>query len=207
MDNSSQTLNSFLESIVIPEVLVSVISTHPYLIVFVGLLLGGETVLLPAIYFSITGVLNVWYVMSIMFLATIISDGFWYSIGRGFGPKCIQTIVRNKRKAQLAKLSQVISGKELGILFYSKFIYGTRIAAQIFCGARKVNFFSYSIVNALAISSLGFAYYVLVRSSVAIVTSQSETQYLLLALWALIIVVAALIHFLVYSVIKRKWYQ
>lgn len=207
MDTTPQFLNDLILTLGVPNGVVNLFASYPYAITFVGLLIGGETVLLPALYLAVIGVLNGWYVMAIMLLATIISDVFWYSVGRGIVPRIIQANVNQKRIIQLNKLSRVIAGKELIILFYSKFIYGTRIAAQILCGARNTSFPSYLIVNTLAVTTLGIVYYALVYLSVAEINALRNVQYKFITMLALVAIVAATIHFIAYTFVKRKWYR
>lgn len=194
-------------TLAIPESLLDIIASYPYAIVFVGLLLGGETVLLPALYFVVVGELNGWYVMGIMVIATIISDIFWYAIGRGAVPIFIRQKVKEDRLRQVDRFSSVVVGKELFILFYSKFIYGTRIAAQVFCGAREVSFYPYLAVNTLAVAALGGVYYLTVRWSMVIVESIGGLHYKLIFVLALVGLIAGFIHLLLYRLVKKKWLQ
>ncbi|MDP3965623.1 MAG: VTT domain-containing protein [bacterium] len=207
MDTAPQSFNDLVALLSLPESVLQMLSAYPYAFVFVGLLLGGETVLLPALYLAVIGVLNGWLVMGIMIASTVISDGFWYSIGRGLAPHFIERFASEKRALQLQKISHVITGKELIILFYSKFIYGTRIATQMLCGARKINFYRYFAVNTCAVVALGAVYYLTVRSSFVIVNYFSSFHYRLVVVFVLIVAVSAIIHVLVSRLVKRKWYQ
>lgn len=200
-----QSFNDLVTVLSLPESVLQVLSSYPYAFVFVGLLLGGETVLLPALYLAVIGVLNGWYVMGVMIAATVISDGFWFTIGRGIIPAFMQRFVNKKRAHQLQTFSNIVAGKELIILFYSKFIYGTRIAAQVLCGARKVSLYSYLSINTCAVISLGAVYYITVRSLFVIVNYFNGFQYRLAAVFALIVAVSALIHLAVSHFVKRTW--
>ncbi len=204
MNAVPQLLQTLVSGLHIPESVLSLLASHPYIIVFVGLLLGGETVLLPALYFAVIGVLNGGYVMGIMILATVISDAFWYALGRGVLPTAIRKMVKQERLERAGVFSRIGTGKELIILFYSKFIYGTRIAAQIFCGMRRVNFSLYLGVNTLAVIALGSVYYFAVSSSLVLVNSLDSLHFKLLFALALVAMVAGLLHFGMHHLMKRK---
>jgi membrane protein DedA with SNARE-associated domain len=190
-----------------PSDLIDLIAAYPYITVFIGLLIGGETILLPALYLGVLGVLNVWAILVIMIISTVISDTFWYTVGRGLIPQFVEKSFSEKRRSQLEKLSSVIKGKELAILFYSKFIYGTRIAAQILCGARKVPFWKYQSINILAVVVLGIVYYLLVRSSFMIVGAFESLQHNIIAIMVLVAIAATTIHYILYTLTRRIWYQ
>jgi hypothetical protein len=50
----------------IPENIAQLFVAHPYIIIFLSLLLGGGIVLFPAFYLSLTGKLNVWYIFAVV---------------------------------------------------------------------------------------------------------------------------------------------
>lgn len=207
MNNPPQILLDFVWNLGISPSVITLLLEHPYILIFLGLLLGGETVLLPALYLGVIGILNNWQVLLIMIVATVISDSIWYSIGRGIVPNFIKAILNEKRNIQLAKLSDVMADKELVILFYSKFIYGTRIASQILCGARRVGFIRYILVDVLAVTALGVVYYLLVYFSVTLTYSLIDSQYTLLIVIALVATIIAIIHLSVHNFVRKKWYR
>jgi membrane protein DedA with SNARE-associated domain len=62
------------------------IISHPYISVFIGLVVGGESVLLPTLYLATQNIFSIKYVWCIALLAVAISDSFWYYVGYRFSP-------------------------------------------------------------------------------------------------------------------------
>ncbi|HSH26690.1 MAG TPA: DedA family protein, partial [Wenzhouxiangella sp.] len=58
------------------------VAAYPYLMLFVGLLLVGEAVLLPALYLATTGRLDPFSVIVVAVTATMLSDLAWFLLGR-----------------------------------------------------------------------------------------------------------------------------
>src|SRR5215207_6665527 len=56
--------------------------SYQYLLLFCGMLFGGETVLLPSIYLVLIGKLDLIPLIVAAALATIVSDSVWYFAGR-----------------------------------------------------------------------------------------------------------------------------
>lgn len=121
-------LASTIQSFELPYVVAQSFASYPYEIIFISLLLGGGIILFPAFYLSVVGVLEWLDIIGIMILAAVVSDTFWYLVGFGSLPKFMESRIGKERYLQ--KLTKVTEGKELTFLFYSKFIYGTRIATS-----------------------------------------------------------------------------
>lgn len=124
------------------EVLIEAVKLHPYLYIFVGMVFGGETVLVPAIYFAILGKLDLSYLVAISLAATLISDSFWYFLGRFLSHERAFSIL-GKRRAWAEKISTFFINRSSLIIIFSKFVYGTRTAVQIISGAHKIPFRKY----------------------------------------------------------------
>jgi membrane protein DedA with SNARE-associated domain len=132
--------------------LISLIQEYKYVFLFIGLILGGETVLIPAVYLAYTSVLNWGAVLGITVLAAGLSDVLWYFLGSYLGKyKKDFSWVYGKREDFFIKISKLIDVHGLRVLVLSKFVYGTRIITQVLCGLRKVPFWRYTVINTLAI--------------------------------------------------------
>jgi membrane protein DedA with SNARE-associated domain len=200
----TELLASTIQSFGVPDFFIQITSSHPYGIIFLCLLFGGGIVLFPAFYLSVMGILKWWYIIAVMVVAAALADAFWYLVGLGVLPKFVESLT--ERGKYVSKLSKISEGKELIILFYSKFIYGTRIAVQIVCGARKINFPSYLAVNSVAVSILGVIYYLIVRFTSVGVDSFGEIKYKLVVVLSVTVLLVGTIHFLVYRFFKNKLY-
>jgi membrane protein DedA with SNARE-associated domain len=134
------------------------IAAHPYIFVFIGLVLGGETILLPAIYLCMTGVLRLSYVTALMVVATVVSDVLWYYAGRGAVPFLTKKELKPRVQKAVTGLSSMFKRNDSYVLFMSKFIYGTRIAAQVLCGMHRMPMRKYLAVNTAGVMALMAVY-------------------------------------------------
>jgi membrane protein DedA with SNARE-associated domain len=133
------------------------VSNHTYFFLFIGMLMGGEAFLLPAIFLAIKGTVNFYLVLLFSILATLISDTAWYIIGRFFPLERILLWKIFLKKRELSdKIFLGLQKHGLKILFISKFVYGTRTLVQVLSGTIRTPFFKYSIVNLSGILSYLF---------------------------------------------------
>lgn len=137
--------------------IVGYLSAHPYLIIFVGLLFAGELVLLPAIYLAITGRLELAYVIGVAILATMIADFVWYCAGRRFPAEALQRLPGRGARTLVRGLERLFTQRGAQVLFLSKFIYGTRVAAQVLAGVHAMPLRVYLVANALGVITLTLA--------------------------------------------------
>lgn len=198
MNSSGTTFAELVLELGIPESIVGLFASYPYAIIFAALLMGGGIILFPAFYLSILGALNPWAVVGAMVGATVVADTFWYAVGRGILPGFFQKRMEQSRSKYVRDLSHVMKGKELLILFYSKFIYGTRIATQVMCGSRKVSFLPFIGVNIGAVFVLAAIYYAVVRTASLSIDSMGEFKYKIGIALAVSVVVLGGVHFLLH---------
>lgn len=140
------------------------ISVHPYTFIFFGLLIGGETVLLPAIYLAVSGSLNLSYLTALMVLSTLVSDIIWYYIGLGSVPLFSKRTLKPRVQHAVDRLSKAFMRNDSYVLFTSKFVYGTRIAAQVLCGIHKMPLRRYLAINTAGVLALMAVYTFIVYS-------------------------------------------
>lgn len=136
-----------------------------YWLLFVGLLIAGESVLLTGIYFALNGELDFKALIVLAFLATWLSDSTLYLIGRVVPWQKLESSRIFRRK--ISACDSMVSGfssRRLQWLFLSRFVYGTRSVVQILCGGTRLPYGSYLIVNLLGVTTwlaliMGFAYF------------------------------------------------
>lgn len=169
------------------------VSIHPYLLLFLGMLIGGETFLLPAAYLAAKGTLSFPMIFLFAVLATLVSDTAWYSIGRFVSlPKILSWKIFSKKRDTMLKIFPKFQNHSEKILFISKFVYGTRTLAQIFSGTIRMPFIKYSIVNLAGILSYLAAIClmaVFTRKSLANFSEMSYNEYVVAAIFILLVVV------------------
>src|SRR4051812_22138626 len=115
---------------------------QPYLLLFLALLLGGETVLVPAVYLALVGKLEIAPVVGVASVATILSDSVWFCVGRflAFERLCRIRWLGKRWPQVLTSTSDLFRRHGLKLVFISKFLYGTRIAAQMLAGVTRLPF-------------------------------------------------------------------
>ncbi len=141
------------------------LSQYPIL---VSLLIGiftGEEVILVLAFLSAQGVLPLWIVLVFVPMGTFICDVFFFSLEKTRFVKRIKewkyfSKGYEKLDAHIGKLTK---DRHIHTLFYTKFIYGTRIVTLIFLGLKEIKyskFFKYNIVVtiiwALIVIPLGY---------------------------------------------------
>jgi len=131
----------------------SFITEQPYAVLFFALLLGGETVLVPAVYLALLGKLNLWGLAGVASLATMLSDSAWYWVGRILPAEKVGRIrwLGRRWPQMFSYAAGLFKRHGLKAIFFSKFIYGTRIAAQMLAGVARLGYYRYSIVNLVSV--------------------------------------------------------
>src|SRR4051812_21010165 len=99
--------------------------TYKYVLLFLGLLVAGETVLLPAIYLVLIGELDFWATSLVACSATFLADAFWFGLGRHLSrERIMQMKIYKKRSQFFDKVSRLFDRHGLRIVVYTKFLYG-----------------------------------------------------------------------------------
>lgn len=183
-------------------------SPYIYAFIFLGMLVGGELVLLPSIFFGLLGYLNIWYVFLISIVAVSIADGLWYLLGRRLTKETLFALPFLKKQRDLVlKISALFQQHSSSIIFFAKYMYGIRIIVQIVSGMHRIPFQKYFVINVSAIIFFNILLIVLAR---IITTSLSQlqdlTRVISIGLTAFVIIVI-LLHWLASRIIKRnkKW--
>lgn len=74
------------------------IISQPYVSVFIGLIIGGENVLLPILYLATQKVFSIEYIWVLSLFATAITDTVWYYLGYKFSLQRLSGIPFFKKK-------------------------------------------------------------------------------------------------------------
>ncbi len=174
-------------------------------ILFALLLIAGETALIPAVYFAHIGAVDFFYIIPLTLVATVIVDTILYLSGC-----CIErdALISHKfvckHSAKIEKFSSYFTRHSIKFLLISKFIYGTRMVAQILCGVHRIGFLKYTFFNIIGVLMLlvflvGLA--PLVTSSVEAMT---DTVYTVQISFSVFIIISFGIFFLLkYFTLKK----
>lgn len=177
------------------------VSEHTYLFLFLGMLVGGETFLLPAVYLAARGTLPFSHIVILSSIATLISDTVWYSIGRFFPLERILLWKTFSKKRDLSlKIFSGFQKHSRKLLYTSKFVYGTRTVAQVLAGSIRMPFIIYSVVNLAGILS-----YLLVITGAAVLTKESLASFGQISYNEYVSVFAFIIVIGIVHICLKKW--
>nr|MDQ2933173.1 VTT domain-containing protein [bacterium] len=172
-----------------------------------GLIVAGESVLIPAIFLAASKELHLPYIVGLAMLATIGSDYIWYYIGSHMSKLEKNPLVGKRVLTMTQKLSHAFSKRASLVLFLSKFVYGTRIATQVLAGERKMPLRTYFPINFLGTFTLIMCIALLIFSiDMTVANIQSivhDVEIILLAAIGLIV----LGHLAFGAYIKKTWFQ
>jgi membrane protein DedA with SNARE-associated domain len=116
---------------------------------FLGILIVGSPVLLPSIHLAIEGELNGGIVAALALTAMWASDSIWYALGRVGRVLQLKRLLRFGRVAQALRQVNALRRRVpmARLLFLSRFLYGTRIAANLLCGMVRTPYARVAAVN------------------------------------------------------------
>lgn len=127
---------------VIP-IIIQVLGQYGNLIVFLGVMIGGEAILLPAVFLASIGVMDLFWVLFFGLAGIMLSDSVWYWVGtklHGRSDYVDKIINRQRYQKQIDLLRRKFTKHSNRILIFSKFVYGTRIATILYSGYRKITY-------------------------------------------------------------------
>lgn len=178
------------------------------IIVTIGIMIGGEGILVPAIYFSFFGFISFSKLMLLAVIGNLIADTIWYLIGR-FVPfeKLKHTKFFSKYTEEINHAGDTIKERGLYFLFISKFVVGTRTIMQLLCGINKISAIKYAIVN-----SLGIVAYVGVLYGLSFIFRQGLEQFKLSVavfegVFAAFFIIVVIISIIYGKKAKDRWFQ
>jgi membrane protein DedA with SNARE-associated domain len=121
-----------------------------YFLFFIGIILLGDIMLIPLIYFGVTNSLSLSSVILVGFLGNTVADILWYWIGKYFKKGSIYRFFKID-KLQQKNTEFFISFRQRAdkILFLSKFIYGVRVPVRVIYGMEELPFKAYTKINIL----------------------------------------------------------
>jgi membrane-associated protein len=141
------------------------LSWYSYLLLFLGTVFEGEFVLLTAGFFAYLHVLNLWIVMIVALAGAIVGDNIWFAVGKLGGMSFLQKWGKFffLSKDRINKASEFFDKHGSKTIFFSRFIFGTRIGSAAMAGTFGMSFkrfflsnFSAAVVWVVITSLLGF---------------------------------------------------
>lgn len=124
-----------------------------YLILFLGLFIGGESILIPAIYLTLIDRLSIAPVAGLAILGALLSDTAWYLIGRYLSNTRLATRRFNRTHDVIVHgMKQAFRRHGALIVIGSKFLYGSRTIVQILAGAEELPYPKFITANLVGVS-------------------------------------------------------
>lgn len=180
---------------------------YPYLVLFVGMLLAGEVVLLPALYLATTGRLDPMLVIAVALLATMLSDLAWFLLGRWSPSGAVERLRRRYTGRLIDRLQDMFSRNGPRLLFVSKFVYGTRIAAQVIAGALDMPLRTWFAVNLAGVLVVTLALSGLAWGVVGSAQRLEELVGYIEVAFLLFLLLALAAYLLIGSTMRKRWFR
>lgn len=185
--------------------LLDAVSDHPYLFIFVGLLFAGELILLPSIYLAVTGRLELEWVFVVAVAAMGISDLVWYYLGRSVPRARLERIGSGRVGRAMGKMDRLYDRRGPQILVGSKFVYGTRTAAQVLAGANRMTLGTYLTANTVGVALLVGALCAIGYSVRGTIGRLSEFVGQMEVAFVVFVALAVTTHLVVARVLRERW--
>lgn len=117
------------------EYFIDLFETWGYLIVLLGSMIEGESIIIPACIFAYNGHLSIYKIMAIAFTGTLIADQGLYYVGRYHGHRFIKRFPSFKAPSERA--FKLLHQWDYKFILSFRFIYGIRFISPIVIGAAK----------------------------------------------------------------------
>lgn len=130
------------------DTLYDFVATYGYWIVLGGALIEGEAIVILSGVFASEGLMNLYLVMFLAFIGTLISDQSLYYFGRWRGKKFLRKHPNLKPKVR--RTMAYLRKNDVTFILANRFIYGLRIVGPIIIGTTGVNVRKFSTYNVLA---------------------------------------------------------
>jgi membrane protein DedA with SNARE-associated domain len=186
------------------KVVLQYLAVYGYGFVFLGTVLEGELILLAAGFLAYIGALNFWLVLVFGFFGATLGDNIWFWIGaRGGTPfleKCGKFFFLTKKRINKAKAYFNNHGSKT--IFFSRFIFGTRISSAILAGAlgmRQKKFLKSNVAGAgtWAIITVSLGYFF--GNSFEVLRRYLKGTEIALLILAAVVLIILLLRFLLTS--------
>jgi membrane protein DedA with SNARE-associated domain len=119
-----------------------------YIILFLGSLVEGESVVLTAGFFSYKGYLSLPLIIAISFTATLFADQALFYVGRAYGPQLLEKKPKLREKAD--RIFYLLHKYNVWFILSFRFIYGIRTASPLVIGAAHIPILRYTVLNFIA---------------------------------------------------------
>ena len=122
------------------ETILKLLQAHEIAALFLGSFLIGEIIIIPAAFLAAQGIISLTNIFLMGFFGTILFDHVCLFISRFFFIKSPRFRKYQEKHQELFAITELITGKHpFFILFYNKFLQGTRIISIMLLSLRKIS--------------------------------------------------------------------
>ena len=130
--------------------ILALIATYKLPALFIGALLFGEAVIIPAAFLSAQGFISPFTILWVSFFGAMCADTIWFYLAKRLLPWCHQHPWCEKRSQQTVRLMEHMTGKNPFLyLLVSKFLYGVRILSIFYMSLQTNDYWRFIRYNAL----------------------------------------------------------
>lgn len=130
------------------EHLIEWIQNWGYIVVLLGAMIEGESIILTACVMAYLGYLSFVKVVGIAFVGTLVADQTLYYVGRAYGEKILNFFPKMRPPAE--KAFQLLHKWDIWFILSFRFIYGIRIISPVIIGTSHVQPARFIPLNFLA---------------------------------------------------------
>ncbi len=132
--------------------LLSFFGNHTFIVSFFGAIIGGEETLILLSILASHEVLDIGYVLIFFYAGILVSDSIWYFLGKS---KLIYWLMNKKIISKTflywdKLLNKATEKSDFQVLFFTKFLYGTRILTLMYLSNVRLKFKSFILYNIIA---------------------------------------------------------
>jgi len=121
---------------------------YGYLLLFAGVIVEGEAVLIAGSFLASRGYFNIGTVALVALAANTLSAQFYYTAARVRGRRWFEG--RFPAKSQYRKIIEWVGKRDNWLLLISRFLFGFRIVIPAACGAFGMPIMRFTIINIIA---------------------------------------------------------
>ena len=125
--------------------LTALIASYGYYVLFAGTFLEGETVLIAAGFAAHRGILSLFWVITIAFIASTLGDQLAFLLGRWHGKQLLQRFPVLRRKASIVQT--LLDRYHVPLILGVRFFYGLRIAGPFVIGTSSIPHMVFASLN------------------------------------------------------------
>lgn len=176
-----------------------------YPAIFFGHIFLGGLVFIPALYLALTNELSLPILFAIIVTSSMVIDSIWYLLGKGVKKERVYSFsfIRSRMK-EAKKFSASFDKYGVWAVFFTKFIYGTRIASHILAGMHKTNYWKFLGATAAGTSAWFGIMYFFVKALDKGVSGTASAAFRIQIIFLVIVILLLLLNWFTGTYVRRR---